>query len=149
MSTVIAVKVLVVMGSKSDSHIAEKVTAVLDEFGVEYDVEVASAHRNPKKVEERAKKGYDVFIAIAGLSAVLPGVIASHTVKPVIGVPVSAKLGGIDALLSIVQLPPGVPVATVGIDNGKNAALLAIEILALKNENLRKKLEKYREKMRS
>ncbi|WP_297494411.1 5-(carboxyamino)imidazole ribonucleotide mutase [Thermococcus sp.] len=142
-------KVLVVMGSKSDSHIAEKVTAVLDEFGVEYDVEVASAHRNPKKVEERAKKGYDVFIAIAGLSAVLPGVIASHTVKPVIGVPVSAKLGGIDALLSIVQLPPGVPVATVGIDNGKNAALLAIEILALKNENLRKKLEKYREKMRS
>ncbi|WP_297062991.1 5-(carboxyamino)imidazole ribonucleotide mutase [Thermococcus sp.] len=142
-------KVLVVMGSKSDSHIAEKVTAVLDEFGVEYDVEVASAHRNPKKVEELAKKGYDVFIAIAGLSAVLPGVIASHTVKPVIGVPVSAKLGGIDALLSIVQLPPGVPVATVGIDNGKNAALLAIEILALKNENLRKKLEKYREKMRS
>ncbi len=149
MSTVIAVKVLVVMGSKSDSHVAEKVTAVLDEFGVEYDVEVASAHRNPEKVEELAKKDYDVFIAIAGLSAALPGVIASHTVKPVIGVPVSAKLGGIDALLSIAQLPPGVPVATVGIDNGKNAALLAIEILALNDENLRKKLEKYREKMRS
>ncbi|WP_297469169.1 5-(carboxyamino)imidazole ribonucleotide mutase [Thermococcus sp.] len=142
-------KVLVVMGSKSDSHVAEKVTAVLDEFGVEYDVEVASAHRNPEKVEELAKKDYDVFIAIAGLSAALPGVIASHTVKPVIGVPVSAKLGGIDALLSIAQLPPGVPVATVGIDNGKNAALLAIEILALNDENLRKKLEKYREKMRS
>ncbi|NJE54075.1 5-(carboxyamino)imidazole ribonucleotide mutase [Thermococcus sp. 21S9] len=141
-------KVLVVMGSKSDEHVAEKVRAVLDEFGIEYDVEVASAHRNPKKVEELAKKDYDVFIAIAGLSAALPGVIASHTVKPVIGVPVSAKLGGIDALLSIAQLPPGVPVATVGIDNGKNAALLAVEILALKDGNLRTKLEEYRDKMR-
>ncbi|NJD98944.1 5-(carboxyamino)imidazole ribonucleotide mutase [Thermococcus sp. LS1] len=142
-------KVLVVMGSRSDLHIAEKVTAVLEEFGVEYDLEVASAHRNPKKVEELAKKDYDVFIAIAGLSAALPGVIAAHTVKPVIGVPVSAKLGGLDALLSIAQLPPGVPVATVGIDNGKNAALLAIEILALKDEDLRRKLKEYREKMRA
>ncbi|NJE05764.1 5-(carboxyamino)imidazole ribonucleotide mutase [Thermococcus sp. M36] len=142
-------KVLVVMGSKSDSHIAEKVTSVLDEFGVSYDVEVASAHRNPKKVEELAKKDYDVFIAIAGLSAALPGVIAAHTLKPVIGVPVSAKLDGLDALLSIAQLPPGVPVATVGIDNGKNAALLAIEILALQNDELRKKLAEYREKMRA
>ena len=142
-------KVLVVMGSRSDSHIAEKVTSVLDEFGIEYDVEVASAHRNPKKVEELAKKDYDVFIAIAGLSAALPGVIAAHTVKPVIGVPVSAKLGGLDALLSIAQLPPGIPVAAVGIDNGKNAALLAIEILALQNEELMKKLEEYRERMRA
>ncbi|WP_148883758.1 5-(carboxyamino)imidazole ribonucleotide mutase [Thermococcus aciditolerans] len=141
-------KVLVVMGSRSDSPIAEKVTAVLDEFGVEYDVEVASAHRNPKKVEELAKKDYDVFIAIAGLSAALPGVIAAHTVKPVIGVPVSAKLNGLDALLSIAQMPPGVPVAAVGIDNGKNAALLAVEILALGDEKLRKKLEEYREKGR-
>ncbi|HDZ36013.1 MAG TPA: 5-(carboxyamino)imidazole ribonucleotide mutase, partial [Thermococcus sp.] len=139
-------KVLVVMGSKSDSHIAEKVAGVLDEFGVEYDVEVASAHRNPEKVEKLAKKDYDVFIAIAGLSAALPGVIAAHTVKPVIGVPVSAKLGGLDALLSIAQLPPGVPVATVGIDNGKNAALLAVEILAVKDEKLREKLEEYRER---
>ncbi|AEK73055.1 Phosphoribosylaminoimidazole carboxylase, catalytic subunit (AIR carboxylase) (purE) [Thermococcus sp. 4557] len=142
-------RVLVVMGSKSDSHIAEKVTAVLDEFGVEYDVEVASAHRNPKKVEELAKKDYDVFIAIAGLSAALPGVIAAHTVRPVIGVPVSAKLNGLDALLSIAQMPPGVPVAAMGIDNGKNAALLAIEILAVKNEELREKLEEYRKKMRA
>ena len=142
-------KVLVVMGSKSDSQIAEKVTAVLDEFGVEYDVEVASAHRNPKKVEELAKKDYDVFIAIAGLSAALPGVIAAHTVRPVIGVPVSAKLNGLDALLSIAQMPPGVPVAAMGIDNGKNAALLAIEILAVKNEELREKLEEYRKKMRA
>jgi 5-(carboxyamino)imidazole ribonucleotide mutase len=141
-------KVLVVMGSKSDLHIADKVTQVLDEFDVSYDVEVASAHRNPKKVEELAKKDYAVFIAIAGLSAALPGVIASHTTKPVIGVPVSAKLGGLDSLLSIAQMPPGIPVATVGIDNGKNAALLAIEILALKDESLRKKLEEYRERMR-
>ncbi|WP_258085043.1 5-(carboxyamino)imidazole ribonucleotide mutase [Thermococcus thermotolerans] len=142
-------KVLVVMGSKSDSHIAEKVTGVLDEFGVDYDVEVASAHRNPKKVEELANKDYEVFIAIAGLSAALPGVIAAHTVKPVIGVPVSAKLDGLDALLSIAQLPPGVPVATVGIDNGKNAALLAVEILAVKDEKLREKLEEYRKRMRA
>jgi len=141
-------KVLVAMGSKSDSHIAEKVTQVLDEFGISYDVEVSSAHRNPKKVEELAKKDYDVFITIAGLSAALPGVIASHTTKPVIGVPVSAKLGGLDALLSIAQMPPGIPVATVGIDNGKNAALLAIEILALKDESLKRKLEEYRERMR-
>ncbi len=141
-------KVLVVMGSKSDGQVAEKVTSVLDEFGVEYDIEVASAHRNPKKVEELARKDYDVFIAIAGLSAALPGVIAAHTIKPVIGVPVSAKLGGLDALLSMAQLPPGVPVATVGIDNGKNAALLAIEILALRDERLREKLKEHREKMR-
>lgn len=142
-------RVLVVMGSKSDSKIAEKVTEVLDEFGVDYDVEVASAHRNPKKVEELAKRDYDVFIAIAGLSAALPGVMAAHTTRPVIGVPVSAKLGGLDALLSIAQMPPGIPVATVGIDNGKNAALLAIEILALKDESLKKKLEEYRERMRN
>ncbi|WP_297523384.1 5-(carboxyamino)imidazole ribonucleotide mutase [Thermococcus sp.] len=141
-------RVLVVMGSKSDSRIAERATRVLDEFGVDYDVEVASAHRDPEKVERLVKKDYDVFIAIAGLSAALPGVIASHTTKPVIGVPVSAKLGGIDALLSIAQLPPGVPVATVGIDNGKNAALLAVELLALKDENLGEKLAEYRRRMR-
>ncbi|WP_456366960.1 5-(carboxyamino)imidazole ribonucleotide mutase [Thermococcus sp.] len=141
-------RVLVVMGSKSDSRIVEKATRVLDEFGVGYDVEVASAHRNPEKVERLAKKNYDIFIAVAGLSAALPGVIASHTTKPVIGVPVSAKLGGLDALLSIAQLPPGIPVAAVGIDNGKNAALLAVEILALRDEGLRKKLAEYRRRMR-
>ena len=141
-------RVLVVMGSKSDSKVAEKVTGIFDEFDVDYDVEVASAHRNPGKVEELARGDYDAFVAIAGLSAALPGVIASHTTKPVIGVPVSAKLGGLDSLLSIAQMPPGVPVAAVGIDNGKNAALLAIEILALKDESLKKKLEEYRERMR-
>ncbi len=141
-------KIMVVMGSNSDMSVAEKVEAVLKEFEVPYEVEVASAHRNPPKVEAIAtREDVDVFIAIAGLSAALPGVIASHTVKPVIGVPVSGKVN-LDSILSIVQMPPGIPVATVGLDNGKNAALLAIEILAVKYPELVEKLKEYREKMR-
>lgn len=139
---------MVVMGSKSDSRVAEKVEAVLKEMGVPYEMEVASAHRNPEKVREMAKRGdIDVFIAIAGLSAALPGVMASHTLKPVIGVPVSGKLN-LDSILSIVQMPPGVPVAAVGLDNGKNAALLAIEILAMKYPEFAEKLGEYRKNMR-
>lgn len=142
-------KVVVLMGSKSDDAIAQKAAAVLEEFGVEHKIEVASAHRNPEKVTLIAtSSSADVFIAIAGLSAALPGVVASKTVKPVIGVPVESKLGGLDAVLSIVQMPPGIPVAAVGIDNGKNAALLAISILATKDEALRKKLEEYRSEMK-
>ena len=141
-------KVLVVMGSKSDMPVAEKVEAILDEFEVPYEIEVASAHRNPPKVEALAKRDdVDVFIAIAGLSAALPGVIASHTTKPVIGVPVSGKVN-LDSILSIVQMPPGIPVAAVGLDNGKNAAMLAVEILAMKYPELTEKIEAYREKMR-
>ena len=141
-------KVLVVMGSKSDEKVADKVKAVFDELEVPYEIEVASAHRNPPKVESLAKReDVDVFIAIAGLSAALPGVIASHTTKPVIGVPVSGKLN-LDSILSIVQMPPGIPVAAVGLDNGKNAAMLAAEILAMKYPELAEKIEKYREKMR-
>ncbi len=114
-------------------HIVEGATKVLDEHNIPYDVEIASAHRDPEKVRTIVKKSEaDVFIAIAGLSAALPGVVASLTNKPVIGVPVSVKLNGLDALLSIIQMPPGVPVACVGIDNGKNAAYLAIRILNLK-----------------
>ncbi len=125
--------VLLLCGSKSDMHIVEGATKVLDEHNIPYDVEIASAHRDPEKVRTIVKKSEaDVFIAIAGLSAALPGVVASLTNKPVIGVPVSVKLNGLDALLSIVQMPPGVPVACVGIDNGKNAAYLAIRILKLK-----------------
>lgn len=140
-------KVLIVCGSKSDDEIAKKAIDVLKEFGVDYKYEIASAHRDPEKVDELVKNTKaDVIIAIAGLSAALPGVCASKTIKPVIGVPVAAKLGGLDALLSIAQLPPGVPAATVGIDNGKNAALLAIEILALKDSDLAKKLAQYRKK---
>lgn len=144
-----AERVLVLSGSRSDGEIVGKVTSVLDEFGVEYRHEVASAHRNPAKVEKLAKETFaDVIIAVAGLSAALPGVAASHTLLPVIGVPVSAKLEGMDALLSISQMPPGIPVAAVGIDNGKNAALLAIRILAVNDKDLEKKLGAYMEKMK-
>lgn len=121
--------VLLVCGSQSDLEIAQKAATILEEYNVDYDLEIASAHRDPEKVRALAEKGYTVYIAIAGLSAALPGVIASLTDKPVIGVPVSAKLGGLDALLSIVQMPKGVPVACVGIDNAENAAYLAVRIL--------------------
>ena len=125
-------EVTIIMGSKSDQHVADKVTDALDEKNVSYDVQVISAHRDPDKLDDYLKKcDAKVFIAIAGLSAALPGVIASKTQKPVIGVPVSSKMMGFDSLLSIVQMPPGVPVACVGVDNGKNAALLAIRMLNL------------------
>ncbi len=141
--------VLVLMGSSSDKPVFEKVKTTLHEFGVPYEVHVASAHRTPEKVKAlvEASKA-DVVIAITGMSAALPGVIAAHTTRPVIGVPVDAKLDGMDALLSTVQLPPGVPVACVGIDRGENAALLAVEIMALKYEELGPKLAGYRAKLR-
>jgi 5-(carboxyamino)imidazole ribonucleotide mutase len=122
--------VAVILGSASDRAIADKAVEVLSKNDVSFDLQVLSAHRNPDELEAYVK-GSDakVFIAIAGLSAALPGAVASRTSKPVIGVPVSAKLGGLDALLSIVQMPGGVPVACVGIDNGANAAHLAIRIL--------------------
>lgn len=129
------------MGSKSDEKVAEKATRILDDLGLEYEVHVASAHRNPEKVEKLIdSSGADVFIGIAGLAAHLPGFIASRTKKPVIGVPVSAKLGGLDALLSIVQMPKGVPVATVGIDRSDNAAILAARILSVGDPDIAKKL---------
>lgn len=136
------------MGSSSDMPVAEKATTVLKEFGVTCDVKVASAHRTPdvlKKIVEASDA--DVFIGIAGLSAALPGVIAAHTIKPVIGVPVSGKVN-LDAILSIVQMPPGIPVGAVGLDRGENAALLAVEILAVGDKKLTKKLNEYRKKMR-
>ena len=140
-------KVAVVVGSSSDKELGDKATAVLQRFGVEYDYRVLSAHRNPEELEEYLQSSdADVYIAIAGLSAALPGYIASRTVKPVIGVPREVKLGGLDALLSMVQMPSGIPVACVGIDNAKNAALLALEILALSDEELKKALLEFREK---
>jgi 5-(carboxyamino)imidazole ribonucleotide mutase len=124
------VDIAVISGSKSDQAIADKIVAKLEESGVPFEHKVLSAHRNPKELEDFIlNSDARVFIGIAGLSAALPGVIAAKTSRPVIGVPVSAKLGGLDALLSIVQMPPGVPVACVGIDNGENAALLALRIL--------------------
>jgi 5-(carboxyamino)imidazole ribonucleotide mutase len=120
----------IIAGSASDQQIVQKVTTVLDEEGIPYDYQVLSAHRDPDRLDEYIRTcDAKIFIAIAGLSAALPGVIAARTRYPVIGVPVSGSLGGLDALLSIVQMPKGVPVACVGIDNGANAAHLAIRIL--------------------
>ncbi|MHA1629029.1 MAG: 5-(carboxyamino)imidazole ribonucleotide mutase [Candidatus Heimdallarchaeota archaeon] len=133
--------VAIISGSKSDNEIVEKVVAILKEFEVPHTAVVLSAHRNAKELDDYlSKTPAKVIIAIAGLAAALPGVCASKTKRVVIGVPVSAKLGGLDALLSIVQMPSGIPVATVGIDNGKNAAHLAIRILALNNDDLGKRL---------
>lgn len=143
------VSVSIIMGSDSDRELGEKAEAVLDDFGVENELVVYSAHRSPGALREYvASSQAAVFIAVAGLSAALPGFIAAHTIKPVIGVPKDVKLGGLDSLLSMVQMPPGVPVACVGIDNARNAALLTVEILALSDVELEKKLVKHREKMR-
>ena len=127
------VDVAIVSGSTSDAHIVEKVVRVLEEHKVPYEQHVISAHRNPDQLDAYLKQSRaKIFIAIAGMSAALPGVIAAKTDKPVIGVPVSGKLGGMDALLSISQMPKGVPVACVAVDGGENAALLAIRILKLR-----------------
>ena len=126
------VDVAIIMGSNSDRKIAEGAIEILESNNVSYDIQVISAHRNPEELDKYLKDSdADVFIAIAGLSAALSGVIASKTNKVVIGVPVSSKLGGLDALLSTVQMPKGVPVASVGIDNSTNAALMAVRILNL------------------
>ena len=136
------------MGSKSDMPVAEKAKKILDEFDVDYEINVASAHRTPDVLKELVQTSdADVFIGIAGLAAALPGSIAAHTTKPVIGVPVSGKIN-LDSILSIIQMPPGIPVAAVGLDRGDNAALLAVAILSVKDEKLMKKLEDYRERMR-
>jgi 5-(carboxyamino)imidazole ribonucleotide mutase len=140
-------KVAVVIGSRSDARAGEEVVSILKEYGVAYDYRVISAHRSPDELDAFIKTtDAEVFIAVAGLSATLPGVIASKTVRPVIGVPMNVKLEGLDAFLSMAQMPPGVPVATVGIDNSKNAAILAVEILAMKYPELRGKLEDIRRK---
>jgi len=136
------------LGSKSDMKVAEKATSILKELGVKYKVSIASAHRSPELVDKLVSEAdAEVFIAIAGLSAALPGVIAARTMKPVIGVPVSGTLN-LDAILSVVQMPPGVPVAAVGLDRGDNAALLAAEIIALKDEKVRKALVRHRQKLK-
>jgi len=139
--------VLVILGSKSDLPVAEKAKAIFEELGIAHEFTIASAHRTPERVKELVESSdAKVFIAIAGLSAALPGVVAAHTLKPVIGVPVSGKVN-IDSILSVLQMPPGIPVGAVGLDNGKNAALLACEILALSDEGLAARLGEYRKKM--
>jgi 5-(carboxyamino)imidazole ribonucleotide mutase len=135
----------IIAGSKSDQDIVRLIEETFEKFGVDYSTNIASAHRTPELVKSIVQSSKaSVFIGVAGLSAALPGVIASHTIKPVIGVPKNVKLEGLDAFLSIAQMPPGVPVATVGVDNGKNAALLAVEILSLSDEGLKKKLMRFR-----
>jgi len=131
-------RVGIVMGSKSDMPVMEKAAAELEERGIRHETRVMSAHREPDTVAEYAKnarmRGLRVIIAGAGLSAALPGVVAAHTDLPVIGVPLTSKTsvaGGLDALLAVTQMPPGVPVASVGVDNAKNAAVLAARILSL------------------
>ncbi len=135
--------VSILLGSKSDMPVAEKCTKVLEKFGVNYQLRVASAHRSPKYVEDIIHKaeedGCKVFIAMAGLAAALPGAVAALTTKPVIGVPCGGKVP-YDSLLSIVQLPPGVPAATVGVDRGDNAGHLAVQMLALVNEDMAQRL---------
>lgn len=142
----------IVMGSDSDLSIMQKAAEVLKDFSVGYEMRILSAHRVPNKlkefISESEKKGIKVFIAGAGLAAHLPGVVAAYTTLPVIGVPLkSGALNGFDSLLSIVQMPPGVPVATVAIDGSKNAALLALQILATKEELIAEKLRNYKKEM--
>ncbi len=123
-------EIAVISGSKSDKTVVDKVVQTLEKNGASYEQRMFSAHRNPRELERYIEEtDARIFIAIAGLSAALPGVIASRTARPVIGVPISGTLGGLDALLSIAQMPPGVPVACVGIDSGENAALLALRML--------------------
>jgi 5-(carboxyamino)imidazole ribonucleotide mutase len=143
-------KVLILIGSKSDSEFAEAAAQQLKSFGIESVTEVSSAHRHPDRTARLAKdaadNGFEVVIAMAGLAAALPGVVAAHTNLPVIGVPLPAALSGLDSLLSIVQMPPGIPVATVtiGSPGAKNAAILAARILALKYPEVRTTLETHR-----
>ena len=141
-------KIHILLGSKSDSAVGDKIINTLKQFDIEYKLDVASAHRTPDRVKSLVEESdADVFIGVAGLAAALPGSIAAHTTKPVVGVPVSGKVN-LDSILSIVQMPPGIPVAAVGLDRGDNAALLAVEICALKDQKLAKQLEEYRERMR-
>lgn len=143
----------ILMGSDSDLPVMEKAAEVLGEMGVSYEIDICSAHRLPEKTAEYAatarKRGLEVIIAGAGMAAHLAGVVASHTTLPVIGVPLrSGALNGVDALYATVQMPPGIPVATVAIDGAKNAAYLACSVLSIKYPEVGKRLEKFRENTR-
>jgi len=139
--------VLIVLGSKSDVEVGKKAASLLKDFGVDHKMVVASAHRTPDHLRELIRNSdAKVFIAIAGLSAALPGTIAAYTTKPTIGVPVSGKVN-LDSILSITQMPPGIPVAAVGLDRGENAALLAVQILSLNDESLAEQLQEHRKKL--
>jgi len=145
------IRVGIVMGSKSDEEVMRKGAEILEELGIGYEMVVSSAHRHPERTAtyagQAANRGLRVIIAGAGLAAALPGALAAHTILPVIGVPIaSGALNGVDSLYSIVQMPPGIPVATVGIDNARNAAMLAAQILALADEDVAQAVKRYRHK---
>ena len=142
----------VVLGSKTDASLIQPAIDILEELGIDYQVSVISAHRNPDKARkyglEAGKRGFEVIIAAAGYAAHLPGILASWTTIPVIGVPLStSELKGVDALLSITQMPAGVPVACVGINGAKNAALLAAQILGLKHDEIKQAYNKYKQEL--
>ena len=145
-------KVAIIFGSKSDTNVMKGAANALNEYGISYKAYVLSAHRVPEKLSETIKEvekaGCEVIIAGAGLAAHLPGVIASQTVLPVIGIPVKAALEGMDALLSIVQMPKSIPVATVGINNSYNAGMLAVQMLSLKYPDIKEKLIEKRQEMK-
>lgn len=146
-------RVSIIMGSTSDLPVMQKAAERLDTLQVPFEILALSAHRTPKEVEEFAtqakSRGIEVIIAAAGMAAHLCGVIASMTTLPVIGVPINASLQGLDALLAIVQMPPGIPVATVGINAAENAALLAVQMLSLSDADLAKRLEDYKESLKN
>lgn len=141
--------VSIIMGSTSDLPVMEKAAKFLDEMEIPFEMNALSAHRTPAEVEAfaagAAARGLKVIVAGAGMAAALPGVIAANTVLPVIGVPIKGMLDGLDAMLSIIQMPPGIPVATVGVDGAQNAAILAAEMLALADEALAARLAAYKE----
>lgn len=143
--------VSIIMGSTSDLPVMGKAAQLLDDFEIPFEINALSAHRTPAQVEEfasgAAARGIKVIIAAAGMAAALPGVIAANTTLPVIGVPIASTLGGMDALLAIVQMPPGIPVATVTINGGLNAALLAVEMLALGDERIAACLAEYKKSL--
>lgn len=145
--------VSIIMGSTSDLPIMEKAAKLLNEFKIPFEMHALSAHRTPAEVEtfakEAAGRGIKVIIAGAGMAAALPGVIAANTTLPVIGVPISATLSGMDALLAIVQMPPGIPVATVAVNGAMNAGILAIEMLALADEDLATRFAAYKEGLKN
>lgn len=145
--------VAIIMGSTSDLPVMEKAAKFFDEMEIPFEINALSAHRTPQEVERFAKNarenGIKVIIAAAGMAAHLPGVIASMTTLPVIGVPINSSLDGLDALLAIVQMPPGIPVATVGINGSLNAAILALQIMSTDNAELQQKLANYKETLKS
>ena len=145
--------VSIIMGSTSDLPVMEKAAAFLDEMQIPFEMNALSAHRTPDAVEQFAKnaagRGVKVIIAGAGMAAALPGVIAANTTLPVIGVPIKGMLDGLDALLSIVQMPPGIPVATMGVNGAQNAAILAAEMLALSDNELSERLATYKQGLKA